>query len=184
VIESEKKPNQLIWQRRTLFAIALLALAIFIGGCTGFPGAPGANQQAAQQGPPALNPPTGMKSGGARSVFGAAVTAPDDQVLSVNYELANTSIAPKTATIYNGVWHHCRRISFGDSMVIIEGINFDVIKAEGATTPTDVNFMLPLTSVVELNWRYDPAPKSAAKDANAPAGEPNAPATPVAPKGR
>jgi hypothetical protein len=158
--------------RRTGIALALAILTLVIlSGCSGLPGTAGAGGQA-QQGPPGLSPPPGMKTGGARTVLGTTLTAPDKYVLSVKYALASAGASATSAGAYAGAWHHCQRVLISDGIILIEGIDYD---KPNATTESQSQVALPAGSITDLVWRYEPdiTPPADAKstkpaDANAP----------------
>jgi hypothetical protein len=172
----------LIWMntRRAIGALVIAILALtLLGGCSGLPGAPGASGQA-QQGPPGLTAPPGMKTGGARTVLGTTVTAPDNYVVSVKYSLAPNATTAANAVAFKGAWHHCQRILVSDGVILIEGIDFDI---PNATTETQSQILLPVASVADIAWKYEPENEKAAtakaastKPTDANAAKPNAPA--------
>lgn len=160
---------------------AILALTL-LGGCSGLPGAPGAGGQA-QQGPPGLSAPPGMKTGGARTVLGTTVTAPDNYVVSVKYSLAPNTATAANADDFKGVWHHCQRILISDGVILIEGIDFDT---PNATTETQSQILLPVASVADIAWKYEPENEkaAAAKAASAQPTDANAPTRDTPVKGK
>lgn len=151
------------WRIWVALALGIGSLAL-LAGCSGL--TPGGNQ--AQQGPPGLSSPPGMKTGGAKTVLGTAVTAPDNYTLSVRFTLAPTVPATVTAATYKGAWHHCRRIIVSDGVVMVEGIDFDEPNVD---TGTEGNLALPNSSLVEFTWRYDRSETSPTTGAQP--GEPN-----------
>jgi hypothetical protein len=127
--------------------IFLIAEAVMLSGCS-LPGATGAG---GQQGPPALTPPPGLESGGARAVMAPAITAPNDSVLAFRYALAPGVASGPESKKYADIWHTCRRIVIGDQAVLIEGIDYSKTSPEGAEN----SLMLPLPAVGELAWKYE-----------------------------
>ncbi len=142
------------------FLLAGLGLTALLSGCPGMTGQPGTS--AAQQPPPGILPPPGLKTGGVRTLVGATITPPEGQVIVVNY--------PGNDDHFTSV----RRISVTENTVLFEGLNFD------GRTPDqekDQNHLVPLSRVIQLRWKYEPAPSGF----NAPAAAPGAPAASKAP---
>ncbi len=61
-------------------------------GCPGMTGQPGPS--AAQQTPPGILPPPGLKTGGVRTLVGATITPPEGQVIVVNYPGNDDTLPP------------------------------------------------------------------------------------------
>jgi len=133
-----------------------LGLATLLSGCPGMTGP----QSAAQQMPPGMLPPPGLKSGGVRTLMATTITPPDNQmimvrttrVLSGALEERRGAPTPPSADLTQ--WNSVRRITFADSVALLEGLNFD---GRAADQPKDVNLSLPL-GFTQLEWKYETAP--------------------------
>lgn len=131
--------------RTTSLLIAGLGLAALVAGCPGMPGAGGGSS--AERMPPGMLPPPGAKTGGARTLMGTTITAPDDAYLLVKYSYG--AQGPATD------WRTCRRIIPLESAVMVEGINYDG-RAKGEEK--DVNQLLPFAGLTSFLWKYEPKP--------------------------
>jgi len=132
---------------RILLLLLGLSLAMLLSGCPGMPGVPGgAGGASAQNVPPGLQPPPGLKSGGVRTLMGTTITPSDDSVLLVRYAYAGQPSAG---------WQSCRRIVALDTYVSLEGLNFD---GREKSAEKDVNLLLPWSGLASFTWKYEPKP--------------------------
>ncbi len=131
---------------RAVLLGVLLASSCLLVGCPGMPGAPGARDQ---QMPPGVLPPPGLQSGGARTLMGSTVTAPDNSYLLVSF--ASSEFGAEGAD----QWRTCRRIVPLENCVLVEGLNYDG-RAEEA--PRDVNQLIPYVHLQRFQWKYEAKP--------------------------
>jgi hypothetical protein len=140
--------------------IALLLMCVILAGCPGMPGAAG-GKGASSQLPPGLQPPPDLKSGGARTLMGTTITAPDDSILMVRFAatplaayVQNRSVSsPAQARI--PPWQSCRRIIPAEGYVLVEGVNFD---GRAKEAEKDVNQLIPVSAIEYFYWKYEPKP--------------------------
>ncbi len=125
--------------------LAGLGLTTLLVGCPGMPGAPGGTS-AAQQTPPGVQPPPGLKSGGVRTLLGTTVTPPDNSILLVTY---------KTTTGVSGQNIAVRRLTISENTVVFEGLNYD---ERNPNLPKDTNTIIPLAQITSLTWNYEAQP--------------------------
>jgi hypothetical protein len=88
-----------------------------------------------------------MESGGARTLLGTTVTAPNNQILLVQYYLPSVSKEMQ--------WLSVRRLTFVDGGVLFEGLNYDGRVANGEK---DQNLFVALPQLTALAWKYEPKP--------------------------
>jgi hypothetical protein len=161
----------------TRYALLLcgLILVTLLAGCPGMPGAPGGAGGAAQQAPPGTVAPPGLESGGARTLLGTTVTAPNNQILLVSYgQIGRHGPLPG--------WSSVRRLTFVEGGVLLEGVNYDERENSGEK---DQNYFLPLTQLASLAWKYEPKPTPPAAAKPAPsAGKAKAQPEPGAKRGK
>jgi hypothetical protein len=130
--------------------LGLLGLGALLAGCPGMPGAPGGGQDNV---PAGMKAPPGMDSGGARTLMGTAVTAPDNNTLLVRHDRPGSEA--------ESPWRSCRRIIVLEDCVVIEGLNFDQRTAgEGV----DFNEVVPFADIQSFVWRYEPRPVPPAEE--------------------
>lgn len=132
---------------RYVLLVCGMILLPLLAGCPGMPGAPGGGGSAAQQAPPGTVAPPGMESGGARTLLGTTVTAPNNQILLVQYYLPSVSKQMQ--------WLSVRRLTFVDGGVLFEGLNYDGRLKEGEK---DQNLFVALPQLTALSWKYEPKP--------------------------
>jgi hypothetical protein len=138
-------------RNHTRIALLILAsgLTTLLAGCPGMPGGPSSQQNT----PPGLLPPPGLESGGARTLMGTTITAPDNSIILFKP-------VSREAGAESG-WQSCRRIMFLDNSVLVEGVNYDGREAEGQK---DFNEIIPLTSIERLQWQYVARPAPPAEE--------------------
>jgi hypothetical protein len=134
---------------RVAILVAALGCTLLLSGCPGMPGAPGGQQKT----PPGMMPPAGLESGGAYSLMGTTITAPDDSIL-----LFRPVVAADEA---DRPWETCRRIILLENAVLVEGINYDG-RTEDAEK--DFNRVIPLANIQNLNWKYESKPRPPAEE--------------------
>jgi hypothetical protein len=142
--------------------IALLLMCVILAGCPGMPGAAG-GKGASSQLPPGLQPPPGVQSGGARTLMGTTITAPDNSILVVKFAatplaayVQNRSVSsPAQFGVPTPTWQSCRRVIPMDSYVLLEGLNYDG-RAQGVEE--DVNQLIPVLGLEYFYWKYEPKP--------------------------
>jgi len=143
---------------------AILGSAVFLAGCPGMPGAPGGGGQ--QSMPPGVLPPPGMESGGARTLMGTTIIAPDNAVLLVKHAPPGSDAELP--------WRSCRRIIVLTDCVLIEGVNYD-LRAEGVEK--DFNEVVQFSDIESFAWKYEPRPtpppeeKSSAEESDSSKGK-------------
>lgn len=138
-------------RRYTRVAILLAALGstVLLAGCPGMPGGPGGQQKT----PPGMMPPAGLDSGGAYSLMGTTITAPDGSLLLFRPVIAEDE--------GDRPWESCRRIILLENAVLVEGINYDG-RTEDAEK--DFNRVIPLANIQNLNWKYEAKPSAPAEE--------------------
>jgi hypothetical protein len=130
--------------------LGLLGLGGLLPGCPGMPGAGGGGQENL---PAGMKAPPGMDSGGARTLMGTTVTAPDNATLLVRHDRPGSDA--------ESPWRSCRRIIVLEDCVVIEGLNFDQrTTGEGA----DFNEAVPFADIRSFVWRYEPRPAPPAEE--------------------
>ena len=135
-------------------AIALLCAAVLLCGCP--PGAGGGQQNM----PPGSQPPPGLDSGGAWTLMGTTITAPNDCYLLVKFAPRDEGRAgPATE---EPKWRSCRRVIPIESYVLIEGLNYD---GRDDKADKDVNQLVPASELAYFYWKYEakPAPPAETK---------------------
>ncbi len=139
----------------------LLGLVCLIPLLTGCPGAPGGQQNM----PPGVLPPPGLESGGARTLMGTTITAPDNYYLLIKYTCAHLS--GQEAPPRGAEWQSCRRVIPLDSCIMVEGLNYDG-RQQGAEK--DVNQLLPFSALASFYWKYEAKPTPPASEQTTPQG--------------
>ena len=134
--------------RRTTLFIGLLLAGSLLAGCPGMPGMPGGGQTQ-QNMPPGVLPPPGLESGGARTLMGSTITAPDNAYLLVSLDRAGSEPSVPAE------WQTCRRVTPLENCLLLEGMNYDG-RAEGAEK--DVNQLVPYEQLRRFEWKYEPRP--------------------------
>ena len=134
--------------RRTAMLVALLVTGSLLAGCPGMPGMPGSSQSQ-QNIPPGVLPPPGLESGGARTLMGTTITAPDNSFLLVSLDRVGSEPSVPVE------WQTCRRVTPLESCFLLEGINYDG-RVEGA--PKDVNQIIRYEQVRRFEWKYEARP--------------------------
>jgi hypothetical protein len=120
------------------------------------PGMGGTGAGGAQQNtPPGVLPPPGLESGGVRTLMGTTITPPDDSYLLVRYGGG----APVTEAT---PWKSCRRVSFGEGFIMLEGLNYDGRDDKAAK---DTNQIVPLAAAAGFEWKYEARPAPPAQPA-------------------
>ena len=131
--------------------LGLLGMGGLLAGCPGMPGAGGGGEENL---PAGMKAPPGMDSGGARTLMGTTVTAPDNATLLIRHDRPGAEA--------ESPWRSCRRVIVLQDCVLIEGLNFDQrTTGEGA----DFNEVLPFADVQSFVWRYEPRPTPPAEEA-------------------
>jgi len=127
-----------------LLLIAVIAAGVFlVHGCAGMPGAGGGQQNM----PPGVLPPPGLESGGARTLMGTTITAPDGYFLLVRRAPAESDM--------ESPWQSCRRIIVLETSLLVEGINYD---GRATQTETDYNEVVPFSKIESFDWKYEAKP--------------------------
>ncbi len=134
--------------RRSALLVGLLVAGSLLAGCPGMPGMPGGGQSQ-QNMPPGVLPPPGLESGGARTLMGTTITAPDNAYLLVSLDRMGSELSDPAE------WQTCRRVTPLERCLLLEGINYDG-RAEGA--PKDVNQIIPYEQVRRFEWKYEARP--------------------------
>jgi len=134
--------------RRVALSIGLLAAGSLLAGCPGMPGMPGGGQSQ-QNMPPGVLPPPGLESGGARTLMGSTITAPDNAYLLVFVDRTGAE-ASVPAT-----WQTCRRVTPLEGCLLLEGINYD---GRDAAANKDVNELVPYDQLRRFEWKYEERP--------------------------
>lgn len=134
---------------RIVLVIALLSLTVLLCGCP--PG--GARGQNQQNMPSGMLPPPGLQSGGARTLMGTTITAPEDCYLVVKFELLPH--APTNPPAPGPKWQSCRRVIPCDGYLLIEGLNYD---GRDEAADKDVNQILPTDRLSSFLWKYESKP--------------------------
>jgi hypothetical protein len=149
VIDAEREAIMTTFTKIALL-LGLLGLGGLLAGCPGMPGAGGGGQDNL---PVGMKEPPGMKSGGARTLMGTAVTAPDNATLLIRHDRPGSEA--------ESPWRSCRRIIVLADCVLIEGLNFDQrTTGEGA----DFNEVVPFADIQSFVWRYEPRPTPPAEE--------------------
>ena len=138
---------------------AILGSAVFLAGCPGMPGVPGGGGSGQQNTPPGVLPPPGMESGGARTLMGTTIVAPDSAFLLVRHASPGSDAEPP--------WRSCRRIIVLSDCVLIEGVNYD-LRAEGVEK--DFNEVVQFSNIESFAWKYEAKPTPPAEEESS-AGE-------------
>ncbi len=133
--------------QRAALCIGLLAAGSLLAGCPGMPGMPSSG--ADQKMPPGVLPPPGLESGGARTLMGSTITAPDNSFLLVSFEITGSEATD------GGEWQTCRRIIPLENCLLIEGLNYD---GRAEAEPKDVNQLVPFAHLKRFQWKYEARP--------------------------
>ncbi len=127
----------------------LLCASVLLAGCP--PG--GAGGQSQSNVPPGIQPPPGLESGGARTLMGTTITAPNDSFLLVKYARLPQALREPPAP--EPAWQSCRRVIPTDTWVLVEGLNYD---GRDQAAEKDVNQLLPSMGLAYFYWKYEPKP--------------------------
>lgn len=150
---------------RVIALVGLGLLGTLLVGCPGMPGATGGSGSQ-QNTPPGVLPPPGLESGGVRTLMGTTITPPDDSYLLVRYGTGSVAVA-------TAPWRACRRVSAGDGILLVEGLNYD---GRDEKASKDTNQLYALSSINGFEWKYEarPAPPAQAtpKGQQKPGGKP------------
>ena len=149
---------------KAVVVVGVVGMGILLAGCPGMPGAPGGAGAGEQRTPPGVLPPPGLESGGARTLMGATVTAPDNSYLLVRYTQMRGGVMRHSEP----TWDSCRRVSMLENCLLIEGLNYDG-RAEAA--PKDTNLLIAYADLAGFEWKYEARPAPPAQPVP-PAGKP------------
>jgi hypothetical protein len=140
--------------RKIALLVGLVSLCGLLTGCPGMPGGPGAGQENLPPGmkaPPGMEP--GIDSGGARTLMGTTITAPENATLLVKLVRPSSEGEPS--------WRSCRRFVVLDNCVLLEGINYD---QRDPDSEADSNEVVPYSDIDSFVWKYQPKPAPPAEE--------------------
>jgi hypothetical protein len=87
-----------------------------------------------------------MESGGARTLMGTTVTAPENSYLLVRFPRAG-----ERAPGAEPNWQSCRRVCVLENCLLVEGLNYD---GRDDAAARDANQLIAYPKLASFEWKY------------------------------